>query len=75
MKGKAAFVLGAGFGYLIGTPAGRERLDKVKGWATDTWHDPRIQEKLGDLRGSAGAHAGSSSDGAGFTATGHGPTT
>lgn len=60
MKGKAAFVLGAGLGYLLGTPAGREKLDKVKAKLTDKWNDPRVQEKVSDLRGKA--TSGSSDD-------------
>ncbi|MFI2754005.1 YtxH domain-containing protein [Cellulomonas sp. P22] len=75
MKGKAALVVGAGVGYLFGTRSGRERLEKLKGWANDTWNDPRVQGKLGDLRGGSGAVDRSSDEGAGSTATGHGPTT
>ncbi len=43
MKGKLAFVVGAGVGYLMGTRAGRQQFEKIKGWASDTWHDPRVQ--------------------------------
>ncbi|UZN02951.1 YtxH domain-containing protein [Cellulomonas sp. S1-8] len=43
MKGKLAFVAGAGVGYLLGTRAGRQQFEKIKTWASDTWHDPRVQ--------------------------------
>jgi len=43
MKGKLAFVVGAGVGYLLGTRAGRQQFEKIKSWASDTWHDPRVQ--------------------------------
>ena len=63
MKGKAAFVLGAGLGYLLGTPAGREKLTKAKSKLTESWNDPRVQEKVGDLRNKAtSGSSGSSSE-------------
>lgn len=63
MKGKAAFVLGAGLGYLVGTPAGREKLTKAKSKLTESWNDPRVQEKVGDLRNKAtSGSSGSSSE-------------
>ena len=43
MKGKVAFVAGAGLGYLLGTRAGRGQFDKIKVWAGDMWNDPRVQ--------------------------------
>lgn len=53
MKGKAAFVVGAGVGYLLGTPAGREQLARVKGWAADVWADPRVQGYVRDAEEKA----------------------
>ncbi|MCC2307759.1 YtxH domain-containing protein [Cellulomonas chengniuliangii] len=50
MKGKAAFVLGAGLGYLLGTPSGREKLGTARSKLMDSWNDPRVQEKVGDIR-------------------------
>jgi len=50
MKGKAAFVLGAGLGYLFGTPSGREKLGSARSKLMDSWNDPRVQEKVGDIR-------------------------
>ncbi|MBO3087876.1 YtxH domain-containing protein [Cellulomonas dongxiuzhuiae] len=43
MKGKLAFVVGTGVGYLLGTRAGRQQFEKIKTWASDTWQDPRLQ--------------------------------
>ena len=43
MKPTSAFAAGVGLGLLLGTKAGREKLDQLKGWATDTWQDPRVQ--------------------------------
>ena len=49
MKAGPAFVIGATLGYLVGTEKGREQLDRAKGWATETWNDPRVQAKVSDL--------------------------
>lgn len=49
MGSKAAFIVGAGLGYLLGTKAGREQLDKVRGWTQETWSDPRVQAQVNDL--------------------------
>lgn len=53
MKGKLAFVLGAGVGYVLGTRAGRTQFEKIKGWASDAWHDPRVQSTVDDLESTA----------------------
>ncbi|HEY0217279.1 MAG TPA: YtxH domain-containing protein [Cellulomonas sp.] len=53
MKGKIAFVLGAGIGYVVGTRAGRQQFERIKGWASDAWHDPRVQSTVDDLESSA----------------------
>lgn len=57
MKGKLAFVLGAGVGYVVGTRAGRAQFEKIKGWASDAWHDPRVQSTVDDLEASAARFA------------------
>jgi hypothetical protein len=57
MKGKAAFVLGAGVGYVLGTRAGRAQFEKIKGWVSDAWHDPRVQSTVDDLESSAARFA------------------
>ena len=53
MKTKAAFVAGAGIGYLFGTRAGRQQFEKIKGWASDAWADPRVQTRVNDLESQA----------------------
>ncbi len=57
MKGKAAFVVGAGVGYLLGTRAGRQQFAKIKAWASDTWHDPRVQGYVQDAEHAASEFA------------------
>jgi hypothetical protein len=57
MKGKLAFVLGAGVGYVLGTRAGRAQFEKIKGWASDAWHDPRVQSTVDDFESSAARFA------------------
>ncbi|MCK9792696.1 YtxH domain-containing protein [Isoptericola sp. 4D.3] len=52
MKAGPAFVVGAALGYLFGTEKGRQQLDKAKGWATETWNDPRVQAKVSDVTSS-----------------------
>lgn len=46
MKSTSAFVAGVGLGLLFGTKAGREKLDQLKGWIDETWHDPRVQDHV-----------------------------
>lgn len=57
MKGKLAFVLGAGIGYVVGTRGGRQQFERIKGWASDAWHDPRVQSTVEDLESSAARFA------------------
>jgi hypothetical protein len=49
MQSKAAFIIGAGLGYLLGTRKGREQLDKAKEWTQEAWADPRVQAQVNDL--------------------------
>jgi hypothetical protein len=53
MKAKAAFVIGAALGYLFGTDKGRAKLEEAKGWASKTWQDPRVQEKVSEVSSTA----------------------
>ncbi|MBD8059226.1 YtxH domain-containing protein [Cellulomonas sp. JH27-2] len=53
MRGKVAFVAGAGLGYLLGTRAGRGQFEKIKAWADDVWHDPRVQGYVADAQAQA----------------------
>lgn len=53
MKGKLTFLAGAGVGYLLGTRAGRQQFEKIKGWATETWQDPRVQGYVKEAESAA----------------------
>lgn len=53
MKGKAAFLVGAGVGYLFGTRAGRAQYEKIKAKALDAWHDPKVQGYVHDAEDKA----------------------
>lgn len=57
MKGKLAFVVGTGVGYLLGTRAGRQQFEKIKGWASETWQDPRVQGYVQDAEHAASQFA------------------
>jgi hypothetical protein len=48
MKGKLMLLAGAAVGYVFGTRAGRERYEQLKQKAMETWHDPRVQEKVSE---------------------------
>ena len=61
MGSKAAFLLGAGVGYVLGTKAGRARYEQIKIKADHFMQDERVQsavatakDKLGDVAGAAG---------------------
>jgi hypothetical protein len=54
---RVVFVAGVTAGYLIGTPAGRRQLEKMKVWAGDVWHDPRVQGYVQEYEGQAAAFA------------------
>lgn len=46
MKAKLALLVGAAAGYVLGTRAGRERYDQIKGTATDLWQNNQVQERV-----------------------------
>ncbi|MDQ0372404.1 YtxH domain-containing protein [Cellulomonas humilata] len=54
---RVVFVAGVTAGYLFGTPSGRRQLDKMKVWAVDVWHDPRVQEYVQEYEAQAAAFA------------------
>lgn len=54
---RAVFVAGVTAGYLFGTPAGRRQLEKIKAWAGDVWHDPRVQEYVQEYESQAAEFA------------------
>ena len=42
---KLTILIAGGVGYVLGTRAGRERYEQIKGLATKVKDDPRVQEK------------------------------
>lgn len=44
MKGKVLLLIGGAAGYVLGTRAGQERYDQIKGAAGRLWRDPRVQD-------------------------------
>lgn len=45
MMGKLAVLAGVGVGYVLGTKAGRQRYEQMRGTARRLWNDPRMEEK------------------------------
>jgi uncharacterized protein (UPF0333 family) len=44
MMGKILFLAGAATGYVLGSKAGRQAYDQIKGKAQDLWGDPNVQK-------------------------------
>jgi hypothetical protein len=42
--GKILFLAGAATGYVLGSKAGRQAYDQIKGKAQDLWGDPNVQK-------------------------------
>jgi hypothetical protein len=42
---KLMLLVAAGVGYVLGTRAGRQRYDQIKGTVNKVAHDPRVQDK------------------------------
>jgi len=45
---KAAFVVGAAIGYVLGARAGRKRYEQIKGQASRLWNSDPVQHRVGD---------------------------
>jgi hypothetical protein len=45
---KAAFLLGAAVGYVLGARAGRKRYEQIKGQAARLWQSDPVQHRVGD---------------------------
>jgi hypothetical protein len=58
MAGKMSFAVGMGVGYVLGTRSGRERYDQIAGKAQELWHNPRVQEKAGQVREAVSTRSG-----------------
>ncbi len=46
MRGKILFAAGLAVGYVVGTRAGRERYEQLKGAVKGFWNDPRVQQRV-----------------------------
>ncbi|MEN9620181.1 MAG: hypothetical protein RL499_374 [Actinomycetota bacterium] len=46
MRGKILFAAGLAVGYVLGTRAGRERYEQLKGAVQGFWNDPRVQKRV-----------------------------
>ena len=53
MKSKAAFILGAGIGYVLGTRAGRRQFESIKAHAIDVWNSDTVQSTVSTLQDQA----------------------
>ncbi|MBD8079897.1 hypothetical protein [Cellulosimicrobium arenosum] len=50
MKSKIALVVGIGIGYVLGTRAGRERFEQIRGKAEELWHSEDVQSAVGSAQ-------------------------
>lgn len=53
MRNKLMLLVAAGAGYVLGARAGRERYDEIADKANKLWTDPRVQEKVEEVRAKA----------------------
>ena len=53
MPSKAAFIVGAGVGYVLGARAGRKRFDTIRGWTATAWQSPQVQAGVTELKAKA----------------------
>jgi len=53
VKGKAAFIVGTGLGYVLGARAGRQRFEKIKGWSRQAWGNPQVQARVTEVQAKA----------------------
>jgi len=54
---KLMLLVAAGIGYVLGTRAGRERYEQIKGAVNKVANDPRVQEKTHQAVDAAKQHA------------------
>ncbi|WP_051426749.1 YtxH domain-containing protein [Jiangella gansuensis] len=57
MRGKLLLLAGAAVGYVLGTAAGRQRYEQIKGRAGAMWHDPKVQQKVSEAQDAVMAKA------------------
>jgi len=53
MKGKAAFIVGTGVGYVLGTRAGRRQFEVIKGRAKGLWESESVQSTVSSIQDRA----------------------
>ena len=53
MRSKAAFIVGTGLGYVLGTRAGRQRFEKIRAWTSTAWQHPQVQARVTELEAKA----------------------
>ena len=57
MRTKAVFLLGGALGYVLGTRAGREQFEKIRGTAQSVWQNPKVQETVSGVQEKVSARA------------------
>src|SRR5262245_25256276 len=67
MRHRAAFIIGASIGYLLGARAGRERYEQIIRATRRFAENPTVQETAGLLRERAGDLAGTTKEKVGST--------
>lgn len=53
MGSRAAFIVGAGVGYVLGTRAGRQRFETISTWSRKAWQSPVVQARVSELEDKA----------------------
>lgn len=53
MGSKAAFIVGTGVGYVLGTRAGRQRFESIKRWSLAAWRSEPVQSRVTELEAKA----------------------
>lgn len=49
MKGKLLLAAGIGVGFVLGSRAGRQSYETLKGYVQDLWSDPKVQDRVSDI--------------------------
>ena len=62
MRGRLMFLAGTVVGYVLGAKAGRGRYEQIKSQADTLWHDPRVQEKVGQAQSLVSDTAAAAAD-------------
>ena len=57
MRGKAGLVIGIAIGYVLGTRAGRERYEQIKGQWLKVWNMDPVQEQVDKVKDFAASTA------------------